>query len=94
MGRQLNTDQLIRLEKHSYSCTNASLLDPFMQKLWCWLVERCPMSLAPNLITITGLIINIVTCLILIYYSPDAKQEVSYFYSQHFLKGIFKHACL
>ncbi|KAB7493643.1 Choline/ethanolaminephosphotransferase 1 [Armadillidium nasatum] len=76
MGRQLSTDQLIRLEKHSYSCTNASLLDPIMQKLWCWLVNKCPMSLAPNLITITGLIINIITCLILIYYSPDAQHEV------------------
>ena len=76
MGRMLNFDQLARLEKHTYQCSNSSLLDPLMQKWWCWLVERCPMYIAPNLITVTGLFINVVTCLILIYYSPDAKQEV------------------
>ena len=78
MGRQLDDKQLARLEKHAYSCTNTSLLDPYMQKYWVWLVEKCPMNLAPNLITITGLAINIVTALILVYYSPDAKQKVSF----------------
>ncbi|KAK7083525.1 Choline/ethanolaminephosphotransferase 1, partial [Halocaridina rubra] len=68
--------QLRRLGEHKYSCTSSSLLDPLMQKWWCWLVEQCPMTLAPNLITISGLILNVVTSLLLIYYSPDAKQEV------------------
>ncbi|XP_047491542.1 cholinephosphotransferase 1-like isoform X2 [Penaeus chinensis] len=74
--RQLNDSQLRRLEEHKYSCMSVSLMDPLMQKWWCWLVEQCPLTLAPNLITITGLAINIFTSLILVYYSPDAKQEV------------------
>ncbi|XP_064112273.1 choline/ethanolaminephosphotransferase 1-like isoform X3 [Macrobrachium nipponense] len=51
-------------------------MDPMMQKWWCWLVEQCPLTLAPNLITISGLLVNIATSLLLVYYSPDAKQEV------------------
>ncbi|XP_027222702.1 cholinephosphotransferase 1 isoform X1 [Penaeus vannamei] len=74
--RQLDDSQLRRLEEHKYSCMSVSLMDPLMQKWWCWLVEQCPLTLAPNLITITGLAINIFTSLILVYYSPDAKQEV------------------
>ncbi|XP_042864351.1 choline/ethanolaminephosphotransferase 1-like [Penaeus japonicus] len=74
--RQLADSQLRRLEEHKYSCSSESLMDPLMQKWWCWLVEQCPLTLAPNLITITGLAINIFTSLILVYYSPDAKQEV------------------
>lgn len=74
---QLTAPQLRRLEEHKYSSTSSSFLDPIMQKYWRWLVEQCPLTLAPNLITITGLMINIVTSLILCYYSPDARQEVS-----------------
>ncbi|MPC16681.1 Choline/ethanolaminephosphotransferase 1 [Portunus trituberculatus] len=73
---QLSETQLRRLEEHRYSCASTSLMDPLMQKWWCWLVEQCPLTLAPNLITITGLIINIITSLVLCYYSPDAKQEI------------------
>lgn len=73
---QLSEVQLRRLEVHKYSCASTSLMDPMMQKWWCWLVEQCPLTLAPNLITITGLLINIITSLLLVYYSPDAKQEV------------------
>ncbi|TGZ46161.1 Uncharacterized protein DBV15_05417, partial [Temnothorax longispinosus] len=39
------------------------------------LVSKVPLWLAPNLITVVGLIINIVTTLILIYHSPDARIE-------------------
>ncbi|XP_066977399.1 cholinephosphotransferase 1 isoform X1 [Macrobrachium rosenbergii] len=73
---QLKDFQLRRLEEHKYSCASSSLMDPMMQKWWCWLVEQCPLTLAPNLITISGLLVNIATSLLLVYYSPDAKQEV------------------
>jgi len=51
-------------------------MDPLMQKWWCWLVEQFPLYVAPNLITILGLFINIITSLLLVYYSPHADQEV------------------
>lgn len=71
--RLLSPIQLKKLSEHKYSCTSVSILDPFLQPWWCWLVSKTPLWLAPNLITIIGLIINIITTLILISYSPDGK---------------------
>ncbi|XP_028167308.1 cholinephosphotransferase 1 isoform X2 [Ostrinia furnacalis] len=73
--RILNAAQLKRLSEHKYSCVSASLLDAWLQPWWCWLVSKTPLWLAPNLITILGLIVNIVTTLILVWYSPDARQD-------------------
>ncbi|XP_059059478.1 cholinephosphotransferase 1 isoform X4 [Achroia grisella] len=71
----LNAAQLKRLSEHKYSCTSDSILDALLQPWWCWLVSKTPLWLAPNLITILGLIVNIITTLILVWYSPDAQQE-------------------
>lgn len=73
----LSNGQLKRLSEHTYSCENIGLLDPFLQPFWNFLTSKTPLWLAPNLITVSGLLVNIVTTLILVYYSPDAKTEVS-----------------
>ncbi|XP_063379765.1 cholinephosphotransferase 1 isoform X4 [Cydia fagiglandana] len=73
--RILNAAQLKKLSEHKYSCTSSSILDAWLQPWWCWLVSKTPLWLAPNLITILGLIVNIVTTLILIWYSPDARTD-------------------
>ncbi|XP_063223553.1 cholinephosphotransferase 1 isoform X2 [Bacillus rossius redtenbacheri] len=73
--RILSPDQLKRLEDHKYSASNCSLLDPVLQPWWNWLVGKLPLWLAPNLITVVGLLVNILTTLILVWYSPDAKLE-------------------
>jgi hypothetical protein len=75
--RILSRQQLVRLKEHRYSCLCSSLLDKYLQPYWNWLVLQIPIWMAPNLITILGLIINVVTSLILIVYSPDCKQPVS-----------------
>ncbi|KAL5288651.1 hypothetical protein ACFFRR_009092 [Megaselia abdita] len=67
----LKAQQLKRLSEHKYSCASSSLLDPQLQKWWNWLVSICPLYIAPNLITIVGLIVNILTTLVLVSYSPD-----------------------
>ncbi|XP_018790619.1 PREDICTED: cholinephosphotransferase 1 isoform X3 [Bactrocera latifrons] len=71
--RVLSSQQLKKLSEHKYSCTSSSLLDPWLQPWWNWLVSMTPLWLAPNLITIIGLVVNIVTTLILVSYSPDGK---------------------
>lgn len=71
----LTPAQLKRLAEHKYSSCGSTFLDPLLQPYWNWLVTKLPLSLAPNLMTISGLIITIVTTLILVYYSPDAQQE-------------------
>lgn len=72
----LSHRQLENLSLHKYSATGSTLLDPWMQKFWNWFLTKVPMTIAPNVLTLTGLIVNIVTTLILICYSPTARSEV------------------
>lgn len=62
----LAASQLKRLTEHKYSMTSCSLLDPILNPWWCWLVSKVPLWLAPNLITLVGLIVNVLTALILV----------------------------
>lgn len=72
----LSAAQLKRLEQHSYSASGRSLLEPPLQHYWVWLVERTPLWLAPNAITLVGLAFTLVPSLILMYYCPSATEEV------------------
>lgn len=65
--RLLSAVQLKRLGEHKYSCSSNSLLDPLLQIWWNWLVAKVPIWVAPNLITILGLLVNILTTLILVW---------------------------
>lgn len=67
--------QLKKLTLHKYSAQGCSLLEPYMQKFWVWLVQQVPLWWAPNAITLAGLIMNVVTTAALIYYCPDATQQ-------------------
>ncbi|XP_061076085.1 choline/ethanolaminephosphotransferase 1b isoform X1 [Conger conger] len=71
----LSRHQLKRLEEHRYSSCGRSLLEPVMQCYWEWLVGRVPTWIAPNLITIVGLVTNIFTTLVLVYYCPTATEQ-------------------
>ncbi|KAL4721060.1 hypothetical protein ACJJTC_007013 [Scirpophaga incertulas] len=92
--RILNDTQLKRLNEHKYSCTSASILDAWLQPWWCWLVSKTPLWLAPNLITILGLIVNIVTTLILVWYSPDARQNLPWWACTLCALGVFIYQSL
>ncbi|XP_053562859.1 choline/ethanolaminephosphotransferase 1 isoform X2 [Bombina bombina] len=70
----LSRHQLKRLEEHRYQSCGKSLLEPLMQGFWEWLVAQVPTWIAPNLITIVGLLINIFTTVILVYYCPTATE--------------------
>jgi len=72
----LSPQQLKRLSEHKYSAQDKSILDElFMHKFWSWLVLKYPLWLAPNVITLFGLLLNVTATVILSYYSPDAKQD-------------------
>ncbi|XP_015744968.1 cholinephosphotransferase 1 isoform X2 [Python bivittatus] len=71
----LSAAQLKRLEEHRYSASGRSLLEPPLQRYWGWLVERTPLWLAPNAITLGGLVFNLVPLLVLMYYCPSATEE-------------------
>ncbi|KAI7798012.1 choline/ethanolamine phosphotransferase 1a, partial [Triplophysa rosa] len=72
---RLSRQQLRRLEDHQYSSEGQSILEPFMQRYWGWLVSKVPLWMAPNLITIVGLATNIISTLILVYYCPTATEQ-------------------
>lgn len=71
----LSAAQLRRLEEHQYSATGRSLLEPLLQVFWTWLLERVPLWVAPNAITSAGLLLNVFTCLLLVWYCPTATEE-------------------
>ncbi|XP_062619874.1 choline/ethanolaminephosphotransferase 1-like [Saccostrea cucullata] len=71
----LTQTQLRNLKDHKYSATGQSLIEPYFQVYWRWLIEQIPKTWAPNSITLLGLIINAVTTLLLILCSPDGVTE-------------------
>lgn len=72
----LTGEQLKRLSQHKYSCQCSTLLDPYMQPWWNWLVRFCPLWVAPNLITLVGLIANVVSTLVMLAFSTNAAELV------------------
>lgn len=72
----LTPQQLAHLQAHKYAAAGTTLLDPFFQPFWVWTVNKLPMYIAPNLLTITGLIVNVVTSLLMMFYSPNADDTV------------------
>jgi hypothetical protein len=72
----LNEQEIRRLREHKYESEGITLLDPFMQKYWKWLLQFCPLWVAPNLITIFGLAINIGTSILLMLFTNGAKEQV------------------
>ncbi|VDM17510.1 unnamed protein product [Hydatigera taeniaeformis] len=72
----LKLEQLQTLKEHKYSSRGSSISECYFQVFWCSLVPYIPKCIAPNTLTLTGLIINSVSVLILLYYSPDLKSEV------------------
>lgn len=73
----LSAAQLKRLDEHKYSSSGRSLFEPPFQIYWTWLVQRMPLWVAPNTLTIVGLLANVLTTALLTYYCPTATEEVS-----------------
>ncbi|CAD6186796.1 unnamed protein product [Caenorhabditis auriculariae] len=71
----LTQAELQRLDDHVYSASDTSWLNNlFMKDFWEFVVKFYPLWLAPNLITLIGLIVNLFTVLILSYYCPTATE--------------------
>jgi len=81
----LTTNQLKNLEKHKYSCSGVSLLEPLYKPWWEFAITLCPLWIAPNLITLVGLILNCSGFLLMAFYSgldgKGAAPSWVYFYA-------------
>ena len=56
------------MKKYKYVSCEASILDKRMNPFWNWAVEFLPMWLAPNMVTLLGLMITVPSILQYLYY--------------------------
>nr|NP_001135013.1 cholinephosphotransferase 1 [Salmo salar]ACI69878.1 Cholinephosphotransferase 1 [Salmo salar] len=56
---KLTTLQKQNLKYHQYKCVGISLLDPYLGRFWNKCAELIPNWIAPNMITLVGLITNV-----------------------------------
>merc|ERR1712018_376851 len=73
----LNRHQTQKLQQHKYNSVSLSVADAYLQPWWNFVVGLLPMWLAPNLITIIGLAINVFTSLVHLYFCPTATEETA-----------------
>ncbi|VDM41340.1 unnamed protein product [Toxocara canis] len=92
---QLRPDELERLGNHKYSAVDTSWLDELcMKRFWDYVVTFYPLWLAPNLITLIGLIVNLITVLVLSSFCRGASEPApSWAYLQAAL-GLFIYQTL
>jgi len=93
-GPILSPKELQRLKEHKYSCTSLSVLEPYLQPFWGWVLSLTPLWVAPNLITIVGLIINIATTLVLVYCCPTATERAPWWATGSAALGLFLYQTL
>ncbi|EAY04044.1 CDP-alcohol phosphatidyltransferase family protein [Trichomonas vaginalis G3] len=67
-------EELTAAKNHKYSGTDDSLMVRFCFKyIWNWMVEKFPMWLAPNVITLTGFLFEVVSFCLSFHYSSFMK---------------------
>nr|CRZ22099.1 BMA-CEPT-1 [Brugia malayi] len=92
---QLRVAQMNRLREHKYSAVDISWLDEYcMKRFWEYVVRFYPMWIAPNVITMSGFFINLVTVLILACFSYDAKVAASSWAYFQAALGVFLYQTL
>ncbi|KAK6049741.1 hypothetical protein COOONC_12754 [Cooperia oncophora] len=91
----MTKEELSRLAEHKYSAIDTSWLDEFCMKYyWDWVVNFYPLWLAPNLLTLIGLIVNIANVSLLSSYCPTARESApSWAYASAAL-GLFVYQTL
>ncbi|VDK88292.1 unnamed protein product [Litomosoides sigmodontis] len=92
---QLRVAQMDRLREHKYSSVDTSWLDEYcMKRFWEYVVQFYPMWVAPNVITMSGFFINLITVLILASFSYDAKIAASSWAYFQAALGVFLYQTL
>ncbi|CAI5455643.1 unnamed protein product [Caenorhabditis angaria] len=91
----LTDAELKRLKEHKYSAVDNSWLDELcMKRWWEFVITLCPMWIAPNLITLIGLIINLITVLILSSFSYSATEPAPWWAYVQAALGLFFYQTL
>ena len=85
----LSLQQLKGMEQHKYASEGNTLLDPLMQKFWNFVVTLVPLWVAPNLITIFGLVLNVIGGALVFIYLPSASTVDYDDDTPQFVKSLF-----
>lgn len=68
----LSSRMLDGISAYNYKASGYTWLDDLHNPIWNWLVEHfCPLWLAPNLITLTGLMFIVASHVLLAVYAPE-----------------------
>ena len=70
MGFYLNAEGRAGLDSYKYVSGSSTFIDRQMNKFWEWVITLLPLWIAPNLITLLGLGLNIFGCGLMLWYSP------------------------
>ena len=73
----LTAEQIEGLKRHKYAREGISFLGPYMDHFWWKLARNVPLWVTPNLLTLTGLVINIASTLLVIILDYNAQGNVS-----------------
>lgn len=58
----LTKEHLIGFDNYKYNCIDTGILSIYvMHPFWNWVVQFCPRSIAPNLLTFTGFLFTVIT---------------------------------
>ncbi|XP_038062440.1 choline/ethanolaminephosphotransferase 1-like isoform X2 [Patiria miniata] len=69
-------EQINHLNRHEYTRTGRTFVEPFMEPYWWWPVaDLVPRTINANVISVFGVILNIISTVVLMYYAPTATEE-------------------
>ncbi|KRX02194.1 hypothetical protein PPERSA_06389 [Pseudocohnilembus persalinus] len=75
--KYINPEEATRIRQFKYQGGSVSILYEYLWSPLCqFLVEKLPKTIAPNTITIIAFFQHFIVHLLMVYYSPDLKQQV------------------
>jgi len=64
----INKEGLKRIQEHKYVSGTYTIIDNAMQPWWNFVAGLVPLSIAPNMVTLIGLILNISGVAVFLYH--------------------------
>ena len=72
----IDKEGLIRIQKHKYVSGCYTIIDNAIQPWWNFVASLVPHSIAPNMVTLIALAVNISGCGVLLYHDTTQTKEV------------------
>ena len=73
----ISEKQLRNLKKHEYQKEGTSILEPYFDVFWTWIVQFVPLWIAPNLITLLGSMTCAIQAGVMLHYTGFAATEIA-----------------